>query len=42
MHHQCYGSENFSQDYHVIKADCFERFLNLSNVDESVINSTSA
>ena len=23
MHHQCYGSENFSQQYHVIKSGPF-------------------
>ena len=41
MHHQCYGSENFSQQYHVIKVDRFEEFSNQTNVDELVINSMS-
>ena len=42
MHHPCYGSENFSQHYNAIKkVDRFEGFLNRSNVDELVINSTS-
>ena len=39
--HQCYESENFSQHYHSIKVDHFEGFLNWSNSDELVINSTS-
>ena len=38
MHHQCYGSEKFSQHNNAIKSG---GFLNQSNVDELVINSTS-
>ena len=41
MHHQCYGSEKFSQHYNAIKSGLFEGFLNWINVDELVINSTS-
>ena len=29
MHHQCYGSENFSQQYHVIKSGPFWRIFKL-------------
>ena len=38
MHHQCYGSESFSQHYNAIKS---EGFSNQTNVNELVINSTS-
>ena len=41
MHHQCYGSENFPNNIMLLKVDCFEGFLNQTNVDELVINSMS-
>ena len=41
MHHQYYGSKNFSQLYNAIKSGPFKGFSNRSNVEELVINSTS-
>ena len=41
MHHQCYGSENFSQYFHAITSGQFWKILNRSNIGEFVINSTS-
>ena len=41
MHHQCYGSKNFSNTTILLKVDRFEGFSNQTNVDELVINSTS-
>ena len=41
MHHQCYGSENFSNTIVLLKVDCFKGISNWSKVDKLVINSTS-
>ena len=41
MHHQCSGFEKFSKHYYAIKSGPFKRFLNWSNIDELMINSTS-
>ena len=39
MHHQCYGSENFSNINMLLKVDYFKRFSNQSNIDKLMINS---
>ena len=41
MHHQCYGSENFSNNIILLKVDHFEEFSNQTNIDKLVINITS-
>ena len=41
IHHQCYGSEFFSDLNMVLKVNCFEGFANRSDIYGLVTNNTS-